>query len=160
MAPPKIVTGARAKVEILDSNNHRTVVGIFTSISYGVVFDATPAYTLGAYGPREIDYTAQEPVSISASGWRVVDQGPSKQTLMPSVNDLMRHEYISLIVTDRQTNKVIATITGVRPTSYQTPIASRQLTEQSFSFMGLLMNDEDETSISTAFEDGTASQMP
>jgi hypothetical protein len=142
MAPPKIVTGARAKVTIKGPDDKSVTVGIFTSISYGVVYDATPAYTLGAYAPREIDYTAQEPVAISASGWRVVGQGPHVQGLFPSLAELMTHEYLSMTILDRQTNTVIATIENVRPTSYQTPIASRQLTEQSFSFMGILCSDE------------------
>lgn len=158
MAPPKIVTGARAKVEIIGPQGEKVTVGIFTSISYGVVYDATPAYTLGAYSPREIDYTAQEPVAISASGWRVVNQGPHVQGLFPTLDKLMTHEYLSMTIIDRQTGLAIAKIENVRPTSYQTPIASRQLTEQSFSFMGILCSDE---SGSNAYvEDGTASQMP
>jgi hypothetical protein len=158
MAPPKIVTGARAKVQIQSPSGELVTVGIFTSISYGVVYDATPAYTLGAYSPREIDYTAQEPVSISASGWRVVGQGPHVQGLFPTLQELMTHEYLSMTITDRQTGLVIAKIEQVRPTSYQTPIASRQLTEQSFSFMGILCSDE--SGQNTINEGNDASMMP
>jgi hypothetical protein len=159
MAPPKIVTGARAKVEITSDDGRKVTVGIFTSISYGVAYDATPVYTLGAYAPRDIEYTAQEPVSISASGWRIIDQGPHVQALFPTLAEILTHEYLQFVITDRQNpDKVIAKISNVRPTSYQTPIASRQLTEQSFSFMGILCSDE--TADNDLSEDGTASRLP
>lgn len=158
MAAPKLMTGARAKVFLTKPGQPPQLVGIFTSFSYGVTFDAQPAFTLGAYGPREIDYTAMEPVAISASGWRVIGQGPHKQALIPKLQDLLRHEYISATVIDRQTGETIATIEGIRPTSYQTSLAARQLTEQTFSLMGLLCSDEDGAHAYN--EDGTAVALP
>ena len=158
MAAPKVFSGARCKVSINDPIKGSVNVGIFTSLSYGVTLDAQPAYTLGAYAAREIDYTAQEPVSISASGWRVIDQGPHKQALFPKLEELLRHEYLTFTVVDRQTGKTVAKLSNVRPTSYQTPIANRQLVEQSFSFMGILCEDEEGGNAYN--EDGTASQLP
>lgn len=143
MAPPKVMNGARAKVYILGPDGKPQLAGIFSSFSYGLVFDAQPVYTLGAFGPREIDYTAQEPVSISASGWRVIGQGAHKQALLPKLQELLRAEYITFTVVDRQTGATIAKIEKVRPTSQQTPLSGRQLTEMSFSFMGILCSDED-----------------
>ena len=143
MAPPKIMNGARAMVFLSSpSEPSPKLVGIFTSISYGLQYDAQPAYTLGAFAPREIDYTAQEPVQIQASGWRVINNGPHIQALIPRLQDLLNHEYLTMTVLDRQTDTVIATIKDVRPTGFQTPIANRQMVEQSFSFIGRLIGDE------------------
>lgn len=160
MATPKIFSGARALVEIQGAEGKPIVVGIFTSLSYGVTYDAQPAYVLGAYGPREIDYTSMEPVSISASGWRVVRHGPHKQVLFPTVGELMNHGYVQFTVTDRATKEVIATIRDVRPLSYNTPIGNRQLVEQSFSFIGMLLTDESSNQLMAFNEDGTASSIP
>lgn len=142
MAAPKIMNGARAKCFLTKPGQPPQLVGIFTSVSYGLQYDAQPAYTLGAFAPREIDYTAQEPVNIQASGWRVVNNGPHIQALIPRLQDLLNHEYLTMTVVDRQTGLTIANIIDVRPTSYQTPIANRQLVEQSFSFIGRLIGDE------------------
>lgn len=157
MATPKIMNGARAKVFLTKPGEPARLVGIFTSLSYGVAYDAQPAYTLGAFAPREIDYTAQEPVSIQASGWRVINNGPHIQALIPRLQDLLNHEYLTMTVVDRQTGETIATIVDVRPTGYSTPIANRQLVEQSFSFMGRLMGDETPDSTS---DEPTATQLP
>ena len=158
MAAPKIMSGARAKVFLTKPGQPPQLVGIFSSLSYGVTYDVQPVYTLGAYAARELDYTAMEPVSISASGWRVIGQGPHRQALVPKLEELLRHEYLTLTVVDRQTGETIATIEQVRPSSYQTPIASRQLTEQSFSLMGILCSDE--SGAQSVNEDGTATNLP
>jgi hypothetical protein len=140
MAPPKLFSGARAIVRVKASpTSPATVVGVFSSFSYGMAFSAQPAFTLGAYSAREIDYTAQELVQISASGWRVVGAGPNKQALVPYVGDLLNHEYIEFVVEDRQTRRTIAHIRQVRPTGVNTPIAARSLVEQSYSFVGILV---------------------
>lgn len=158
MAPPKIMTGARAKVSVMQADGQMKVIGIFNNVSYANTFTADPAYILGRYAPAEIDYTAQEPVSITASGWRVVSQGPHVGPRLPLLQDLLRHEYLTFTVEDRQTGLVIATIEYVRPLSAQTGIAARQLTEVTMQFVGILCSDESGTQQFN--EDGSATDLP
>lgn len=141
--PAKVMTGARAQLMIVDPNTGEgRVVGIFNNVSYGLTYGAEPIFLLGRYSPDEIVYTSQEAVAITASGWRVVDQGPHALAKVPKLADLLRHEYIELAIFDRQTNKRIAKIHSVRPTSYNTTLANRQPEEISITFMGLLVDDE------------------
>jgi hypothetical protein len=140
MAPPKTMHGARAQL-IVDGE----VVGIFTSFSYGLQYDTQDVYILGRLSAAEIVYTAQETVNCTASGWRIVNNGPHRAAKVPTLQELLEHEYITLAIFDRQSddpNARIATIQDVRPTGYSTTINSRQLQEVSVSFKGILVSDE------------------
>lgn len=142
----KTVTGARCQLMIVDPNTREgRVVGIFNSVSYGLTYSAEPIYILGRYSPEEIVYTAQEAVSIRASGWRNVDHGAHVEGKVPSLGDLLNHEYLELAIFDRKTNKRIAKIHSVRPTGYDTSVANRQAEEITVTFIGLLVDDESTT---------------
>lgn len=141
--PAKTMTGARAQLMIVDPNTGEgRVAGIFNNVSYGLTYGAEAIHILGRYSPDEIVYTSQEAVSINASGWRVIDHGPHATGKVPKLADLLDHDYIELAIFDRQTNKRIAKIHSVRPTSYNTTLANRQPEEVSITFMGLLVDDE------------------
>jgi hypothetical protein len=139
----KVVSGARCKVSI-----DGQVVGIFNSISYGLSYDTQPVYILGRFTAAEIDYTAQEVVGVTCTGWRVIGHGPHVTSAaggggsVPKLQDLLTHDYISLLVEDRQTGKQIATISNVRPTGYSTTVSQRQLEEITVNFVGILISDE------------------
>jgi hypothetical protein len=149
MAAPKVLSGARAKLGIM-SGDKVDFVGIFNNVSYGMTLDAQPAYILGRYGPAEIDYTAMEPVRISCTGWRVVHHGAHVDAKIPNLKDLLTHEYLTLVIVDRQTNAAIATFRQVRPVSYDTTINARNLNEITCTFMGILVDDEDTENAETA----------
>lgn len=153
--PAKVVSGARCKVYIGGSDPNQSdptsgmqLVGIFNSISYGLTYDALPVFILGRYSAAEIDYTAQEVVGVTCSGWRVVGHGPHAGTggNVPSLQNLLTHDYISLAVEDRANGgKTIARIVNVRPTGYTTTISARQLEEVTVNFVGILVSDETTT---------------
>jgi hypothetical protein len=151
MAASKVMNGARAKLGIYDpATNSTRIVGIFNNVSYGLTFDAQPAYILGAHAPAEIDYTSQEPVSITASGWRVIDHGPHVEAGIPKLQDLLLHEYLELVIMDRQREAGgkdgrITKFHKVRPTGYSTTISARQLEEVTVTFMAILVDDESTT---------------
>ena len=158
MAAPKVMSGARAKFGILDpATGQAKYLGIFNNVSYGLTYDAQPAYILGRYSPAEIDYTAQEPVNITASGWRVIDHGAHAEAKVPNLADLLKHEYLTLTIVDRQNpNKNIAVFRNVRPTGYSTTISARNLEEITVTFVGIFVDDE-----STAnAEDPTSLDLP
>lgn len=139
----KVVSGARCKLGVVDPSTGVTrFLGTFESISYGFQYDIQPAYILGRWTCASLDYTSVEPVQISTSGWRVVDHGPHQDGFLPRVQDLLTSEYMTLVVQDRQTKKLIATIEGVRPGGYSTGVAARQLTQVNQQWTGLIVNDE------------------
>jgi hypothetical protein len=118
-------------------------VGIFNSVSLGLTYDAQPAFILGRYSPAEIDYVAQEPIPVSLSGWRVFDHGAHLEALVPSLDQLMNHEYLTITLVDRQNpSRAVGVVRGFRPTGYTTNVSARGLVEMTVNGMGLLLDDE------------------
>lgn len=144
MAPPKIMTGARAKVGLLDPTTGQIdFVGIYNNVSYAVTFDAQPAFILGRYSAADSEYTAAEPVNITASGYRVYGHGAHAAGKLPKLQDLLRSEYLVFVLVDRANpTKAMAQIRKVRPTGFSTTISARNLQEMSMTYMGLLCDDE------------------
>ena len=141
---PRVMTGARAKLAISIPNSDETkVIGIFNSVSYGVVNDVAPAYILGQYAPGTLEYTAQEPVRVQATGWRVIGAGPYKSLSFPQLQKLIERHMITLEVMDRKTQQVIARISHCLPESFGTGLNARQMEEIQVSFIGILFDDEE-----------------
>lgn len=155
--PPKVVSGARAKVWLTDKNTGETfLVGIWSSFGYSVQYDVQAAFILGRFSAAELSTTGVEPVSITASGWRVVGAGPYKKARLMNVKDLLTQEYIQLEVIDRQTGLTIASIENCLPTGTSSTLTSKVLTESTNTYMGLLFSDEDTESVEAA----SASDLP
>lgn len=143
MAAARTMTGARAQLIVADpTTGQGKVVGIFNNVNWGMSLDAQPIYVLGRYSPAETVYTAAEAISISATGFRVIDAGAHVSAKMPKVQDLMNHEYMELAIFDRQSNKMVAKIHSVRPVRYGTSLAARGVQEITVDFIGLLVDDE------------------
>jgi hypothetical protein len=75
-----VMTGPRGIVKV-----NGTTVGVFSQISWGQSYDNTPTYVLGRFSPVEIVISGQDPISISATGWRTVQTptNPAAQYLGP-----------------------------------------------------------------------------
>jgi len=136
-ATQKILSGARAQLIV----NGR-IVGLFTSCSWGVAYDAIPSYILGRFSPAEITYAGQEAISVQATGFRIIDNGAYVAAALPKLQDLLTHQDISLSILDRQTNKEIMTVVGVRPVGYSTDVSARSVSSFQVSFLGLRSEDE------------------
>jgi len=137
------MSGARAKVGMVDPNTKQVlVVGIYDNFSYGLQYDATPAFILGRFTAASIDYTSVEPVNCTASGWRVVNHGAHIEGRVPNIKDLLNHEYIQIGIVDRQSLVSVATIRDVRPLGYNSSFAARQLTQMSMPYIGIIVDDE------------------
>lgn len=149
--PPKVMTGARGKLGIFDpSTNTVEIVGLFSSVSYGLIYDVQPAYILGAYAPAALEYTSQEPVNVTCSGWRSIGHGPHKTARVPRLSDLIFQDSLELAVIDRLletggADARIAKIREVKPTGYTTALTARQLEEMTSTYVGRLIDDEDTT---------------
>ncbi|WNM70096.1 hypothetical protein [Myxococcus phage Mx1] len=135
----KTMHGSRAQV-MIDGQ----IIGIFTNVSYGVRYDATPIFVLGRFSAAEIVLTGMEAINVSCSGFRVVDNGPYKVASVPRLQDLLNHEDISLSIFDRQTGKQVMTVVGVRPVGYSTSVAAKGIQDLSVEFMGLVLSDEND----------------
>lgn len=150
----KILTGARAQLSV-----NGKIVGLFTSCSYNLIYDASPAFLLGRYSAGEITYTGQDVISIDATGFRVIDAGPHAVASVPYLQDLMNHEDISLSLIDRKTGKIFMTAVGVRPMGFSSSVSARGTVEVSARFMGLRLSDEsgqaDEASGASSLLSGT-----
>lgn len=146
--PSKVMTGARARLGIFNPATGKTkTVGIFNNVSYGLTYDTQPAFILGRYSAAEIDYTSQELVNITASGYRVIDHGPHIEAGVPKLQDLLTADYLTLAIMDRQkevqgADGTIAKFHSVRATGYSTTISARNLEEVSVTFVGILVDDE------------------
>lgn len=141
----KVMSGARAILGKFDPKTQTVVaVGIFNNVSYGNTYDAQPVYLLGRYSPDRIEYTAAEPVTITASGWRVYGYGPHKIG-MPLLQDLNEAQDLQMAIFDRQEDagaKPLARFTNVKCTSFSTTISARNLEEMTMTFVGIRVDDE------------------
>lgn len=133
----KIMHGARAQMFVGGK-----LVGIFTSCTYGVDLDVSPAFILGRFSPAELTITGQEAINITATGWRVIDNGPYVAAAMPKLQDLLLHDDISLSLWDRATQKLIMTVVGVRPTGWSTGLDNKAQQSVTVRFLGLRLSDE------------------
>ncbi len=138
------LTGARCKLYISGK-----LVGIFSNVSYGVTYDVSPIYILGRYNAAELVYTGMDVVNVTATGFRVMANGPYADANVPQLQDLMNHEDIALQIIDRQatdaTKANVMTVTGVRPLGFSTSSSARGVNDLTVNFQGNLMNDESGT---------------
>ena len=137
MARAQILTGARAKVSIAGN-----IVGLFANCSWSIRQSKDPAYILGRYNPAEITPTSQEPVSISLTGYRVVDSGPYAVANATLLRNLLSEEDFDVTVIDRQTGKAIFTAVGCRVTGWSSGVAARGVSDIRIDIVGIRGEDE------------------
>jgi hypothetical protein len=160
--PAKVMSGARCKFGVFDPATGQTrYIGIFKNVSWTLTNQTEPVFILGRYSAAEIEYTSQDIVSITASGWRVIEHGPHNEAAVPKLQDLLTHEYLELVIMDRQREAAgkdarIAKFRNVRPVGYSTSLDARQLEEVTVNFVAILVDDESTTNN----ESPGASQLP
>jgi len=137
MAQAQILVGARAKVSI-----NGNTVGLFANCTWSIRQDKAPAYILGRYNPAEITPTSQEPVSMSLTGYRVVDAGPYAVANATLLKDLLTEEDFDITVTDRQTGRVLFVATGCRVTGWSSGVAARGVSDIRVDVIGIRGEDE------------------
>ena len=158
--PAKTFTGARGKLCIISPDTGlNQVVGIFNNVSYNCVLDVTPIFILGRFSAAETVFTGAEPCTVTATGWRVIGQGPHVAAGVPTLQQLLTSEYMTMILYDRQPDAsgntpVVATIRNLRSTGFSTSVANRNASEITCSFIGLIVDDE---SVSQAESPGATS---
>jgi hypothetical protein len=148
MAKPTILTGARAKV-LINGN----LVGLFNNCTWQQRQGKEPAFILGRFNPAEITPTTQEAVSITLTGYRVVDAGPYKVANATLLKNLLTEEDFTVDVLDRQTGKVIFRAVGCRVQGWSSGVAARGVSDIRVDIIGI--KGEDEFGISTGGDDDT-----
>ncbi len=160
--PPKVMSGPRALVGAYDPATGKSrIIGLFSSVSYNLSYETQDANILGAYAPVEIDYVGQNVVSITCSGYRVIDHGAHAEAGVPKLQDLLTHEYLEMTIIDRQSQNAgkdgrIAKFRRVRPVGYSSGMSARNLTEMTVNFVAINVDDESTTNQESA----GAGQLP
>ena len=138
--PSKIMTGARAVVFFGDKP-----VAIFTNVAVSSRQEKVPAFVLGRYSPLEQTPTAQDPISLSLTGWRVFGKGPFKQGVT-LVKGLMAEGTFDVKVFDRQnfsSSRPMLTVRQCRIVQWATGFAARSQSDLRLEVSGLVVEDED-----------------
>lgn len=157
MAKSKIMTGSRAKILV---NN--VVVGLFNNCSWSIRQGKDPQFTLGRYHPAEITPTTQEAVSMSLTGYRVIDAGPYKVANATLLKDLLQEEDFTIAIEDRKEKKLIFTAVGCRVQGWSSGVAARGVSDIRIDIIAIKGEDEfgsasggDEDGSATSLDDGT-----
>ena len=139
MAVSKVFHGARGQVFV-----NGQISGIFSSISYGVDIDVSPAFVLGRFSPMELDVLAQEAISLTCTGWRVLNEGPYSGSIgVPKLQDLLTVDDITISLYDRQTGNFIMTVVGCKSQGWSSGLDSKAQQTLTVRFLGLRLEDEE-----------------
>lgn len=137
--PSQVFHGARAKVFIQNK-----LVGTFSTITWGVSYNAQDVSILGAFATQEIMITGMNSIEMTASGYRVIDHGPfSDEIRMGKLQDLLTLDDIVVTIYDRLTEQAMATVVGVKVTGFQNTVAAKSMTEITLNMRGTVLSDEE-----------------
>lgn len=131
------VTGGRAKLYI-----DNQLAGIFESVSYNKNLGTEAIHTLGKFGPQEIVINSQEAISLTCSGFRVVDYGATILGKFPKLADLLTYVGVTITVVDRQTGKTMMTAVGCVPNAENGGFNARATSRITVNYVGMLITDE------------------
>lgn len=139
----KSLSAARAKIYIEDAKTGQMrLAGVFNHTSHGVDYDLIPVYVNGKFGPAELVYAGVAPISVSLSGFRVVDNGPYEIANAPQLQDLLKSNDFTLTLVDRQTDETILTVIGCKVSNWQSAGGARGLYDLTVNIQGLTLEDE------------------
>lgn len=138
------------------------MVGLFNNCSWSIRQGKDPAFILGRYHPAEITPTTQEAVSMSLTGYRVVDAGPYKVANATLLKNLLSEEDFTIAILDRQTSKTIFTAVGCRVQGWSSGVSARGVSDIRVDIIGIKGEDEfgtasggDDDASATNLDEGT-----
>lgn len=156
MSVSQILTGARALLAVNGKS-----IGLFSNCSWSIRQDKVPQFILGRYNPAEITPTAQEAVSLTLTGYRVIAvqgqppaspyqlgatgqnaDGSPVNGITTLLQDLLNEEDVTVTIQDRQTGKTIFTATGCRPTGWSSGVAAKGVSDIRIELVGVVAYDE------------------
>lgn len=154
MATARTLVGSRAKILI-----NGQVVGLFTNCSWSIRQSKEPLFVLGRYSPGEIVPTAQEAVSLTLTGYRVVEAGPYKVANATLLKDLLNEEDFSVAIIDRKTGQSLFTAVGCRVQGWSSGVASRGVSDIRLDIIALRGEDEYGSEVGGDGEDSSAANI-
>lgn len=133
-----VLTGARALIYF-----GKTPVGLFTNCSWSVRQGKEPLFILGRYNPAEIVSTTQEAVSLTLTGYRVIEEGPYAKLNVKMLKELLHDaDGFGIQIVDRQSGKTIFKAEGCKVSGWSSGVASRGISDIRLDVVGLLAYDE------------------
>jgi hypothetical protein len=148
MAKARVLHGSRAKIFI--SGN---LVGLFANCTWSIRQTKQPIFILGRFHPAEIVPLSQEPVTMSLSGYRVVDAGPYKVANATLLKNLLNEEDFEVRIEDRQSGKTIFSAVGCRVQGWSSGVAANRTSDINVDIIGI--KGEDEAGIASGGDDDT-----
>lgn len=144
-----VMSGARAKCAMVDPATGLTsIIGIFSSVDYGLNYTTEPAFTLGRYSAAALDYTSQDIINLTCSGFRVIGNGAFAVAGLPQLQNLLLSDYIQLAIIDRQSelkgvqDARMAKFFSVRCTGFSTGANSRSLQQLTIHYSAINLGEE------------------
>jgi len=138
MAGSKTFHGARAQLYV-----NGDLIGIFHNVQYSYTYDTQVPFIIGRSSGTEVVLTGQEPVQVTASGYRVVGAGPFKVASLTKLQDMLDAGDIEIALWDRQTGKHVMKLSPAKATGFSSGVSQKQLSEITVNFLGLRLSDED-----------------
>ena len=133
---PKILTGARAIIKIDNS-----LVVFATSVSYTVTTDYKEVQGVDESLPEELAPTNIR-VEVRCSNLRVPMESAAVIGVQPTILSHLQQRYVAIDIRDRATDKTILYVPKAMMISREGTIASRQLTNETWTFRGIGYWDE------------------
>ncbi len=116
---------------------------IFDSVSWNVNLGFEAIHLLGRHSPDEINITSYEAVSVTCSGYRVLNNGVGVIPKFPKLQDLLNLETITLeIVSRTDTSKPMLVIKNCVPTSNTGNAQAKVTSKVQITYTGTLAEDE------------------
>jgi len=148
LAKSKVVHGARAVLWVGSQQ-----IGLFNNVSFGVTYDLAPVFILGRTSAAELAYVGMEIVNVSASGFRILENGPfavvdagTGSALLPKLQDILNYQDLTLSLHDRletdPDKSTLMVLTSVKPQGFTSSVGARGLMEITVTFQGIHLSDE------------------
>jgi hypothetical protein len=145
MSLPKIMSGARA---IFRVNNK--VVAFATNVNYTVSHPHQAISVLGRYSAARHEPTGVE-VSFGCSAMRFTaaggkgnsPQAAATDRLMPRLQDILSTDELMVEIVDRATDQTLLMVSRARMTQRSGSMGSRDLLSESWTFVGVVAEDDD-----------------
>ena len=118
------------------------VCGIFDSCNWNITHGAEAVHILGRHSAVEIAITSAEAISVSCSGFRLIDNGVHVLPAVPKLQDIMNLENITLSIKDRATGKNLAIIQNCKAVSHSGGVQTKALSRVQINYLGTMFEDE------------------
>ena len=145
----QVMSGARAKIGLYDTATGLTrIVGLFSSVEYGLNYATEPAFTLGRYSAGANEYVSQDIIRLTCTGFRIIKHGPFVEAGLPALKDLLLSDYIQLSLIDRQTelqgtgDARYGKFFQVRCTGFTTGASAKSLQHMTVFYEAIQLGDE------------------